>query len=159
MNKELIRRYNEVVGEDDTVYFLGDISFGSPGKTHEVLHQLKGTKYLILGNHDKHFRKKEDLQAHFEWCKDYAEVTIQDPQTNKPQLIVLCHYAMKVWNQRHRGAWQLYGHSHGNMPDDPNSLQIDVGVDCHDYRPICFEEVKMLMENKTSKPVDHHGSR
>lgn len=51
------------------------------------------------------------------------------------QGIVLCHYAMKVWPHHSRGTWQLYGRSHGNLPDDPLSLSMDVGVDSHDRTP------------------------
>jgi hypothetical protein len=35
------------------------------------------------------------------------------------QPIVLCHYAMRVWNRSHHGAWHLYGHSRGNLPAAP----------------------------------------
>ena len=35
------------------------------------------------------------------------------------QDIVLCHYAMRVWQKSHYGAWMLYGHSHGTLPDNP----------------------------------------
>jgi calcineurin-like phosphoesterase family protein len=64
---------------------------------------------------------------------------------------------MKVWNKSHHGAWHLYGHSHGSLPDDINSLSFDVGVDSHDYKPISYEEVKRIMKKKIFKPLDHHG--
>ncbi len=44
------------------------------------------------------------------------------------QPIVLCHYAMRVSNRSHHGAWHLYGHSHGNLPEGPTSLSMDVGI-------------------------------
>jgi calcineurin-like phosphoesterase family protein len=72
-------------------------------------------------------------------------------------LIVMCHYAMRVWNRSHRGAWMLYGHSHGSLPDDPGALSIDVGVDCHDYTPISHDDIGRIMAKKTWKPIDHHG--
>lgn len=59
----------------------------------------------------------------------------------------------------HRGAWNLYGHSHNSLKDDPHSLQLDVGVDAWDYRPASFEEVRERMSKKTFQPVDHHGAR
>ncbi len=64
------------------------------------------------------------------------------------QGIVLCHYAMKVWPHHSRGTWQLYGHSHGKLPDDPPSLSMDVGVDSHDFRPWHFEEIQAIMRTK-----------
>ena len=44
------------------------------------------------------------------------------------QPIVLCHYAMRVSNRSHHGAWHLYRHSHGNLPEGPTSLSMDVGI-------------------------------
>lgn len=157
MNSELISRYNNKVKDKDSVYILGDFSFGTEGQTHDILNQLKGKKHLILGNHDRLFLKNTNLHYHFEWIKHLAEVKIQDHEDRFHRQITLCHYSMKVWNKRHFGAWQLYGHSHGYMPDDPNSLQIDVGVDCHNYEPISFEEIKAIMKTKKNVPVDGHG--
>lgn len=65
---------------------------------------------------------------------------------------------MRVWNKSHYGAWMLYGHSHGSLIDDPNSLSFDVGVDCHNYKPFSFEEVKEIMSHKIWKAIDHHGN-
>ena len=46
------------------------------------------------------------------------------------------------------GPSQLYGHSHGNLPDDPLSLSIDVGVDSHEFCQWHFEEVQVIMKGK-----------
>jgi calcineurin-like phosphoesterase family protein len=64
------------------------------------------------------------------------------------QGIVLCHYAMRVWPHHGRGAWQLYGHSHNNLPDDPLALSMDVGVDTYDFRPWHFEAIANVMRAK-----------
>ena len=66
---------------------------------------------------------------------------------------------MRVWNKSHYGSWNLYGHSHGSLPDDPHARAIDVGVDCHNFAPVSFDEVKVIMERKLWKPIDHHGDR
>jgi calcineurin-like phosphoesterase family protein len=73
--------------------------------------------------------------------------------------IVLCHYAMRVWSRSHYGAWHLYGHSHGSLEDLPTSLSFDVGIDCHDHYPLCYDDVKWKMNLKTYQPVDHHRGR
>jgi len=53
MNEALIANYNEVVGPDDTVYILGDVSNRCPGKqANEMIARLNGHKILIMGNHD-----------------------------------------------------------------------------------------------------------
>ena len=48
----LIRRWNEVVSEDDTVWCLGDVGFGSKDILARAISRLKGHKRLIRGNHD-----------------------------------------------------------------------------------------------------------
>ena len=78
------------------------------------------TIHFIDGNHDGTTRKVQHLFA--SWS------SLSEVRVGK-QGIVLCHYAMKVWPHQSRGTWQLYGHSHGNLPDDPLSLSMDVGVD------------------------------
>ena len=50
---------------------------------------------------------------------------------------------------KHRGSWHLYGHSHGRLPEVPNSLSMDVGVDTHDFRPWHFDEIKAAMNERT----------
>ena len=47
-----------------------------------------------------------------------------------------------------RGAWQFYGHSYGNLPDDPLGLSMDVGVDTHEFRPWHFDEIEVVMKAK-----------
>ena len=127
MNKEITRRHNERVGPNDTVWHLGDIAFKNPDK---YLDMLNGKHMLIPGNHGT-----PGIKQAFD--KIY-EIKVEG------QLIVLCHYAMRVWNKSHYNSWQLYGHSHGNLP--PLGKQMDVGVDTHDFYPYSFEEVKALMD-------------
>jgi hypothetical protein len=66
---------------------------------------------------------------------------------------------MKVWPNHSRGAWQLYGHSHGNLPDDPISLSMDVGVDSHDFRPWHFDEIQVVMRGKAEAKAAHMEKR
>ena len=145
MNETLIRNWNETVNQGDMVYHVGDFAMGSdPAK---ILRRLNGNKILVRGNHDK----RPQLAHGWSEIHPYLEITIEK------QFIVLCHYAMRVWNKHHHGSWMLYGHSHGTLPDDPTSKSIDVGVDCHDYRPVSFEEIGRIMAKKTTVPKDHHG--
>lgn len=60
---------------------------------------------------------------------------------------------------RRNGKVHLTGNSHGSLKDDPHALRTDVGVDCWDYYPVSFEEIRKLMSKKVFKPVDHHGQK
>lgn len=147
MDSRLIENWNNKIGVDDDVFHIGDFCFADQEKGQSILDRLNGRKHLVLGNHDKVGRRLKGWQ----WIKDYHEMTIDG------QFIVLCHYAMRVWNKSHHGAWMLYGHSHGSLPDDPNALSFDVGVDCHNYVPLNMNDVRRIMKKKTWKPIDHHG--
>ena len=151
MNEDLIKRYNEVVKPKDTVYHLGDFSFGNKKDTASVIRRLNGTIHLILGNHDKVI--KGSIKDMFESVSHYKE--IKGPDKRK---IILCHYAFRVWNGSHRGAWNLHGHSHGTL-EDLGIKQIDVGVDVHDMYPISMEEIEVEMSKRGFDAPDHHGQR
>lgn len=156
MEAALIANWNARVTAQDSVYVLGDFSMASPARTLAVLEQLAGQKFLVRGNHDKGMRGTAERK--FGWVKDLYELKVPDADVHGGnQIIALCHYAMLVWNKSHFGAWMLHGHSHGSMPDDPNALRLDVGVDCWNYAPVSYDEIKARMRTKTWKPVDHHG--
>lgn len=51
MNRDLVRRWNSVVGPGDTVYCLGD--FCMRGDPRNWIRALNGRKIFIRGNHDQ----------------------------------------------------------------------------------------------------------
>lgn len=148
MDEALIRNWNSVVRPGDTVYHLGDFAVGGP-EADVYLRRLNGSIKFCWGNHDNRLKRAVSRPID---VQDIRYVSVDG------QKIVLCHYAMKVWDGSHKGTWQLYGHSHGTLPDDPNAYQIDVGMDCHNLFPLTFAQVKELMKPKTYKSVDHHGA-
>lgn len=114
-----------------------------------ILRRLNGRKHLIFGNHDG-----QPTRHSQEWSSrgNYREIKLGS------QHIVMSHYAMRVWNRSHRGSIMLYGHSHGSLPG--NSQSLDVGVDAGwDYRPITLDEIqKRLKTLPLYKNPDHHGT-
>jgi calcineurin-like phosphoesterase family protein len=146
MNYELIKRWNSKVTSGDTVFHLGDFCFGSNNCDFDkYFSQLNGNIVWIKGNHDDlAWNNRQKFQT---FSSGYYEVKI-----NK-QAIILCHYAMRVWNKFHFGSWHLFGHSHGTLPDDLNSLSFDCGVDTNNFYPYSLEDVKEKMNNKTFVPI------
>lgn len=149
MNVEMIKRWNSKVGPYDHVWHVGDFSFSRDGDDG-ILDQLHGVKHLILGNHDN---ERTISTRNWNSVSHYHELKING------QMIVLFHYAMRVWDKSHFGSWQLYGHSHGSLPDDPKALSIDVGVDCHNFYPLEFEEIKPIMAKKDFTPIDRNDRK
>jgi calcineurin-like phosphoesterase family protein len=155
MNEHLIHQHNSLVKPNDDVYMVGDFSNKiGPKRAVEFLKRLNGKKYLVKGNHDKRIVKNPEVQEQFEWIKDIFVLDVPDKDGfNGRRYITLCHYAMRVWYKSHWGTWHLYGHSHGKLWDDPQSLSFDVGVDCHNFQPINYETVKDIMNKKNFTPL------
>jgi calcineurin-like phosphoesterase family protein len=116
MDEGLIANWNARVRDGDTVYHLGDFCWGNAQLWKRFRERLNGNICFIRGNHDKQVNQKL-----FQWVKDYAEIMVDG------QRIILFHYPMRSWNHSGRGAWHLFGHCHGKMPQLGKS--IDVGVD------------------------------
>jgi calcineurin-like phosphoesterase family protein len=146
---------NSTLKSGDILYFLGDWMLGSSRatvqKAIEYRHKIKCKQiFMVWGNHDKYLRRKPEFEKWFVKCSDLMDIKIEE------QSIVLCHYAMRTWNKAHYKSWMLYGHSHGSLPDNPNALSVDVGVDCWGFKPVSYEQLIEVMAKKEPKPVDHH---
>lgn len=153
MDKEIVRRWNQKVSPRDDVYILGDVGLCPTDYLCKVLSQLNGNLFLVAGNHDKGHRKNDHFRKQFAWIKDLYTLKVQDDDAPQGiRRIELCHYSMRAWNKHGYGSWMLYGHSHGTLPDDPHALSIDVGMDCHDFAPISYEEIKDIMSKKDWSP-------
>lgn len=146
MHEALIANWNKVVAPSDTVYHLGDFGFGPA--VILARKRLNGKIRLILGNHDKIRLEDADM---FQSIDTLKLIDVDG------QRIVLCHYAMRTWQFQSKGAWQLYGHSHGNLADDLTTLSCDVGVDCWNMTPVSMAQLRAVMRTKEFVPVDHHG--
>lgn len=165
MHGELIKRWNSVVGDDDTVYFLGDLSFAASGLTKWFAYSLKGKIWAIAGNHDS-VDKLRSL-GRFEGVHEYGtEIGVKDEDslasrgTQGYQKIVMSHYPILSWNNSHRGSFHLHGHCHGGlvrtMPDYYKRKVMDVGCNMIDYTPISYSQVKAIMLKKDIAGVDGH---
>jgi len=136
MNEVLIKNYQEVVKPKDSVFFLGDFAM----KDHEkIINRLPGQKHLIIGNHDLKFKNKFAGWG-FSWVKDVYELKVDS------QVIWLSHYAHRTWPRKWKGAWHLFGHSHGRMDDLDKST--DVGVDSWNFYPVSFNQLKKRFKDE-----------
>ena len=88
MNEKLIEYWNKTVHKNDEVYILGDVTMVKPNRATEIIAQLKGRKYLLMGNHDYFAREKQFYPSScgIEWVKMYHELHWQG------HTFVLCHY-------------------------------------------------------------------
>lgn len=132
MNAELVKRYNEVVGTNDVVYFLGDVAFGKKENVKEFISQLNGKKLLVKGNHDHH---KNDvyLEAGFSWVYD-RPIVIKD-------FMILSHAPLQFLNSN-CPFYNVFGHVHDSeMYKTWTRCGCCACVERHDYRPVSFDEI------------------
>jgi len=144
MNLALIANYNKKVKTHDHLYILGDFGLGNIAQLEWIRSMIRCNNItFIWGNHDKELRRNmRATNAMFKATHDVLDIVIE----NQP--ITLFHYPIMEWNKFFYGAWHLYGHVHGNLSPLPGSLACDVGVDCHNFNPVSFEELKVIMENR-----------
>lgn len=153
MVEGIIDRHNSVVRDGDEVYHLGDMFWRSFGelKAKWVLSRLYGRHFYVFGNHDEIIKESHLGLSGMFW--DRAERMLLKDKLNKHG-IVLDHYSGRVWNGSHKGAWQLYGHSHGNLNRAPESeylLSMDVGVDTNNFTPVAFEDIAVKMHKRVER--------
>jgi calcineurin-like phosphoesterase family protein len=148
MRESLIDNHNSIVKKGDRVYHLGDMFWRTVPLTEclSTVKRLNGQHFYIYGNHEEAF-KSPFVRNAFIWCRDLENLHI-DGYPN----IMLCHYAMRTWNGSHKGSYQLYGHTHGELPPD-GSLSCDVGVDAWNYKPVSLEQVEEKMKAIKSSRV------
>lgn len=144
MTEGLIARNNKRVDHGDAVFHLGDMFWRTLDvfQCVDIIQRLNGIHYYVLGNHEE-LMQETMVRAMFAFVKDRHELKV----SGYPP-IVLDHYAGRVWNGMHRGSWQLYGHSHGMLPELPELLSMDVGVDANNYCPVSINEVMARMSAK-----------
>lgn len=140
MNRTLVKNWNRLIGPQDEVYILGDLTMKGPAFAMEILSQLKGRKYLIRGNHDTFADQKEFDVSIFEWVKDYYELSYQN------QKFILFHYPIEEWNGYFRDTIQLHGHQHNHPEHNYNNLEkgirrYDVGVDANYMKPVSIADI------------------
>jgi calcineurin-like phosphoesterase family protein len=133
MDEKIIKKHNEVVTSEDTVYHLGDFTLVKTFEEAEkYIKRLNGKHIFIKGSHDY-------------WLSDNCAKIIEFKEESYP-LVIMCHYAMRVWSLSHYNSWQLFGHSHGQLKEI--GKQLDVGVDTNNFYPYSLVEVSKIMEKK-----------
>ena len=165
MNAHLVGNINEVVGQDDILFHLGDWSFGGFEQIELFRNQIVCRNiHIITGNHDHHIeRNKGNIQSIFSSVNKYLELNVkfnQDTMLAGSADFVLMHYPIASWNNMAKNSIHLHGHVH--LPSNQRigkGKMMDVGVDGNGLNPISLSEVLKLMKKQPVKSLltfDHH---
>jgi len=149
MDDAIVESFNSRIAAEDTIYHLGDWSFGGKPKIAEFMDRLTCKNIvLIWGNHDYNIRKyNRDL---------FMETHHLLNRKLCGKRFVLCHYSMQVWEASHRGVLHCFGHSHHSIEGVGKSM--DVGW-CGFRKPLEVEEVISILDTKEIAFLDHHDKR
>lgn len=131
MDEGMIWAWNKVVSPEDIVYHLGDFALCDKGRIRQILGQLNGHKYLILGNHD-HASKEWYLKNGFEKVYD-------KPVLLQKMHIVLSHKPIPDDDLEATGVVNIHGHTH-DQPADPKEFypqwHLNASAEVVGYRPV-----------------------
>jgi calcineurin-like phosphoesterase family protein len=160
MNDRIVAGLNATVGENDTLFHLGDWSFGGFESIAEFRSRINCKNiHLILGNHDHHIeRNREGIRDLFSSVNQYLELEV-----NKDHKFVLMHYPIMSWNRMNDGVIHLHGHVH--LPPHRRigkGRMMDIGVDGNGLDPISLTKVLTLMNLRpiaSGFEFDHHVKR
>lgn len=161
MNERLVERWNSTVGDDDTVWVLGDVAMGQIAESLELCSRLNGNKILLCGNHDRAWAGYQEHRPgkKHNWAKRYVDEggfqTVLDGRTHPMIELVgdegsvtvqLSHFPhtgdhtveerYKNWRPTDDGEWLVHGHVHEMWRVDQKNRQINVGVDVWNFAPV-----------------------
>jgi calcineurin-like phosphoesterase family protein len=165
MNSHLVGNINEVVGQDDILFHLGDWSFGGFEQIELFRNQIVCRNiHIITGNHDHHIENNRDgVQSLFSSVNKYLNLVVKY-NVGTPLMgdarFALMHFPIASWDNMARGAIHLHGHVHFEADKRIGvGKMMDVGVDGNELYPIEMSEVLKLMGNQPIKSMfafDHH---
>lgn len=163
MNTEIVRRWNETVMPNDIVFHLGDVALGPIAESLPIVGRLNGYIVLVNGNHDRPFMTRGKPRFS-EWVEKYNEVfneVLTDtsyPLYLNGERFVMSHFPYdgdSHGEERYRedrpvdeGIPLIHGHTHMDNKvsvSNAGTLQIHVGMDAWDYRPVSEDEVLALL--------------
>lgn len=129
MNSVLVKNWNNTVGPKDTVYFLGDMSFGRDSRPAGYwAKKLNGNIVFVPGNHDRGFEDAE--KYHILEHGNTKFLLVHDP--NKLPI---------EWD-----GWVIHGDKHNNdLRNYPfvnwEKKTVNVSSEVIGYKPIDFEDI------------------
>lgn len=140
MNDTLIRNWNSIVDDNDTIYVLGDFCLGRKENLLEVTKKLKGHKILLRGNHDR-ASTQAYLDAGFEQVFKKPFFLVDEDEHIK---YLLSHHpidcAPPIVN--------IHGHIHNKKIEELDypfahpENNFNVSADVLNFTPILFDDVK-----------------
>ena len=124
MDAQMVDNWNRVVKHGDHVWHLGDFAFG--GRDFSLVNRLNGRKRLCVGNHD-HVKEIAPFFQKVVLWRIFKEFNFT------------CTHVPLRLDQLRKTAFNVHGHIHQNLMDDPH--YINVCVEHTNYTPVHLDEI------------------
>lgn len=164
MNKDLIRKYNSVVTDNDEVYILGDLCLGGADSlidNFKMLSQLNGKIHIVLGNHCTSTRRKM-----YETLPQVVSISYAEMIQYHKYHFYLSHYPTLTANlddgkPLRARTINLCGHSHTKDPfaDWEKGCIYHCEVDAHDGFPVSLDTIIEDMKQRVLEDEDHYAKQ
>lgn len=174
MHESMIELWNGVVKPGDEVWVDGDWTFGKFGPAYELTQRLNGTKFLLIGNHDK-FTTTKYKEMGFSQVIRGAHVL----ELKNGKKVILNHYpeypdwylnmnpvfrktGKEFFDQKiqDKADWLFCGHSHHHWRSKVDKVWyrriINVGVDVWNFTPVSEERLIAFMEYLENGGIDSY---
>jgi calcineurin-like phosphoesterase family protein len=141
MDEDMIKRWNNKVGNGDLVYHLGDFAWKN---IKYYRGRLNGQIILIKGNHDRRLTKQQEEKL-------FVKVCNYDKVSDGENTVILFHYPIWSWDGLHKGYTHFHGHIHERIVDvtkmentsytKGKGVRINICVERMEYEPKTYEEI------------------
>lgn len=138
MNQQIVANWNDTVGPDDTVVFLGDLAFYYGDlTTHDWVHALNGDIVYIRGNHDE----ASGI--------DYEDEYVLETENQR----YYCTHRPGGIPENWKG-WAIHGHVHNNDVDnhpflDSETKRINAAPELMEYSPVALADIEAAIGSST----------
>ena len=137
----IISNWNKTISKRDIVYLLGDVTMENHKLIYHYLSQLKGTIYVVAGNHDT-----------TQCCKAISQMGIQILGNIVYKGFLLSHVPIAESTvDGFRG--NIHGHVHIKISEDGQVIgqpigdkYFNVNTELHGYTPIAFDKIVELLK-------------
>ena len=144
MNNSILKRWNETIAPEDTVYVVGDFALGSKTKAGDWLKKANGKKILIIGNHDQHPRAMKAMG--FDEVHYHLEV-----KTDSGERWLLSHFPLPLDLVK---SYDRLIHGHHHSGPRSTGKRVNVCVDLWDFMPVSETEVLALPTQEEKTAID-----
>jgi len=147
MNETLVKNWNHTIGEEDIVFFLGDMAYGYGSRSVRWwLRRLNGRIIFVKGSHDRGLYPTEQWIGHV-FCTNCIMVKAYGRE------FALTHSGRGL--PEGYDGWVIHGHTHQNEPFiKPEWKQVSVSVDVINYTPISLASIIERIEELTKEPTE-----